>query len=99
TVTLTSTATTATGTINNISWTINGSSAGTGSPINFTPATPGNYTIILTVGTTNGCTSQTTQTISVNTTPLANFTFGGACLPTGLTQFTDQTTPTGIISN
>jgi gliding motility-associated-like protein len=99
TVTLTSTSTTATGSINSISWTINGSAAGTGSPLSFTPATPGNYTIVLTVGTTNGCTSQTTQIISINTTPLASFTFGGACLPSGLTQFTDQTTPAGITSN
>src|SRR4029079_1645190 len=98
-VTLTSTSTPGAGTINNYNWTINGSPAGNTATINFTPPASGNYSVVLTVGTTNACRSQLTQTININTTPLANFSFGGACLPSGLTQFNDQTTPTGIISN
>src|SRR5204863_1573102 len=99
-VTLTSTSSTATGSITNYSWTVNGTATGGNNfVITFTPSGSGAYTVVLTVTTNNACRSQVTQNINVNTMPLANFTFGGACLPSGLTQFTDQTTPAGIISS
>src|SRR2546430_16079152 len=94
TITFTSTSIANAGTITNYNWTINGVlQASHASSITYISASAGNLTVVLSITTSNGCTAQTTQTINVNQKPLANFTFGGACLPSGSTQFTDQSSP------
>jgi len=53
----------------------------------------GQYTVTLYVQTTGGCQSMLySQVITINEKPVANFNFTGACLPSGSTQFTDQST-------
>lgn len=57
---------------------------------------PGSYQVTLTVMGSNGCTSSTSQTISIKPVPVANFTATNVC--EGLiTNFTDQST--GNITN
>jgi gliding motility-associated-like protein len=51
----------------------------------------GSYTASLLVETSSGCKSLlSSQQISITPKPFANFSFNGACLPNGTTQFTDQ---------
>ncbi len=92
-ITFTSTSVPNFGTITQYSWTINGTpTGGNNYSIVYSPPASGNYTVVLIVTTSNGCTAQATQTINVNPMPVANFTWAGACLPSGATQFTDQST-------
>ena len=56
-------------------------------------ANPGIYNATLTVTTTGGCQSlQFLQPVQVGATPVADFSFTGACLPSGFTQFTNLST-------
>ena len=55
--------------------------------------TAGNYNVTLRVETSTGCLSNLfTKALIINVFPLAAFNFGGACLPGGLTQFTNTST-------
>ena len=96
TITFTSTSNANAGIINFYNWTINGvpQPGNTNPVITYTPLSAGNITVSLSITTNNGCTSQITQVINVNTKPVANFSFGGVCLPNGSTQFSDQSSPT-----
>ncbi len=68
-------------------------SAANGNPQQHTYATPGTYTATLKVKTASGCFSNPTPvTVVVGPKPVASFNFGGACLPSGATQFTDNST-------
>ena len=55
----------------------------------------GNYTASLLLETSSGCKSQLSgQQISIKPKPFASFNFSAACLPTGASQFTDQSSVT-----
>jgi gliding motility-associated-like protein len=84
-------------TINNWRWDFGDGSpiinAANGNPQPHVYNNPGSYIATLTVTTSGGCQSlQFFMQINIGATPLANFSFAGACLPSGLTQFTDQST-------
>src|SRR5207244_319588 len=56
---------------------------------------PGTYNVTLWVQTSGGCQSlQFFQTLQIGATPVADFSFTGACLPSGLTQFNDLSSVT-----
>lgn len=99
-VTLTSTSVANAGNITNYSWTINGSPSGGNNPvINFTPTTPGNYTVILTIQTDKGCSNSVTNTVTVYPKPVANFNLPSVCLPNGTANFVSSSTvATGSIT-
>lgn len=86
-----STATTA---VTNWSWDF-----GDGSPVDtlqntsHTYTTAGTYTVTLTVGVASGCSSVTTQTITVNPLPVASFSANPACASQP-TSFSDLSTGT-----
>jgi gliding motility-associated-like protein len=55
--------------------------------------TAGTYTITLMVTSSGGCRSAVfPRTITVNPNPVAGFSFGNACLPTGAMSFTNSST-------
>jgi gliding motility-associated-like protein len=74
--------------------------ASNGSAQAHTYASSGNYTASLVVESPTGCKSVlVTQPLAIAAKPFSNFNFGGACLPTGAAQFTDQSSvATGNIS-
>lgn len=79
------------GTINSWSWDFdNGSTSTTQNPTN-TYTTLGVYDVQLTVQTTDGCSNSITQQVGMYPLPVADFSFGDACLQTDF-QFTDLST-------
>jgi gliding motility-associated-like protein len=70
-----------------------------GSPLDITQnpthlyAVAGNYQVMLTVTTNNGCQGQITQQVTVHPNPVALFTSPAVCLGSAM-QFTDQSTVT-----
>lgn len=90
---LTSTALANAGTFVQHNWSINGTpTGGNNSTISYVPAAAGTYTILHSVLTDKGCAAQTTNAITVNPKPLANFTLPNVCLPVGLANFTSTST-------
>ena len=55
-------------------------------------AATGTYTITLTITTAKGCTSSTTQSITINPLPVVDFAIPGICLDDAYAQFTDKST-------
>ena len=71
----------------------------TAGPVMHTYVNAGTYTVTLSVKNTTGCSGTTfTSQVVVNANPVANFTSSSVCVPTGLAQFTDQSTPAGTIT-
>jgi gliding motility-associated-like protein len=65
--------------------------ASNGSPQAHTYTSYANYTASLVVESPTGCKSVPfTQPLTIAPKPSSSFNFGGACLPTGAAQFTDQ---------
>jgi gliding motility-associated-like protein len=65
--------------------------AANGNPQSHMYTSFGSYSASLLVETSSGCKSLlSSQQISIAPQPFANFSFNGACLPSGTTQFTDQ---------
>ncbi|HET9824217.1 MAG TPA: PKD domain-containing protein, partial [Chitinophagaceae bacterium] len=62
-----------------------------GSPQSHLYATSGNYIASLIVELSTGCKSVLfTQQLAIGAKPVASFNFGGACLPSGAAQFSDE---------
>ena len=96
-VTLSSTGSLAgSGVIAGYAWSFgDGSSSTAANPAAKTYASPGTYTVSLTITNSNGCTNTTSKTITVNPKPVVNFNASNVCY--GYTMnFTDaSTTSTG----
>ncbi len=100
-VTITPTATVSSGAITQWNWNLgNGQTPSNtnGNPfaVNYTPA--GSYTVQLTTTSDNGCISlPTTQSVTVNALPLADFALPATpvCMPGGAATFTNQTNIAG----
>lgn len=86
------------GTINSWSWIFDdGNTSTVQNPTN-SYTTLGVYDVDLTVTTTDGCTHTTTQQVGMYPLPVADFSFGDACLETNF-QFTDlSTVSTGTVT-
>jgi gliding motility-associated-like protein len=92
-VTLTSTSVANAGAITQYNWTVNGTPTGGNNPVvNFTPTTPGNYTVVLTIQTDKGCSNSVTNTVTVHPKPVANFNLPSVCLPNGTANFISSST-------
>ncbi len=90
-------STTATSTIVKWTWNFGDGSAAVVATTNATQQhtynVAGSYTATLQVENASGCKSILySKTISVTATPIADFSFGNACLPSGAMQFTDAST-------
>ena len=84
------------GTITQYNWTVNGNATGGNNPvINYTPSTPGNNTVVLSVTTDKGCRNQASSPLLVNPKPVASFNLPNVCLPAGTANFTSTSTVTG----
>ena len=95
-VQFTSTSVPNAGSITQFNWTVNGNATGgNNSTINYTPATPGSYTIALSVTTNKGCTNQVSSPLTVHPKPVANFSLPNVCLPAGTANFTSTSTVAG----
>jgi len=73
------TSTSTGGQINSYQWNFGDGQNGTGQTANHTYTRAGTYQVTLTVQTSSGCASQTTQTVVVNPLPTANFTANNVC--------------------
>lgn len=63
----------------------------TGSPQSYSYPSPGTYTVSLQVENAGGCKSPLfSRQVTVAPGPVVDFSFGNACLPSGMMQFTDQ---------
>lgn len=87
------------GTITDWSWDFgDGATSTTQNPSN-SYATLGVYDVDLTVTTSDGCSHTSTQQVGMYPLPVADFSFGDACLETDF-QFTDQSTvSTGAVTS
>ncbi len=93
TFTFTSTGSVAgSGTISSYAWTFgDGSTSTAANPAAKSYATPGNYTVTLTITNSNGCTNTTSKVVTVNPKPVVNFNATTVCF--GYTMnFTDAST-------
>ncbi|TCJ19000.1 PKD domain-containing protein [Flaviaesturariibacter flavus] len=77
------------GALTQYKWEVNGSPAGTTSALAYLPATAGNYTIRLQVGSNINCEDDTTIVIAVHPKPVPDFTLPNVCLPAGTATFTN----------
>ncbi len=76
----TNNSTTTVGTITSHSWNFgDGSAVNTQQNPTYTYATPGSYSVTLTVTTNSGCTATVTQNVVVNPSPVASFTLDAPC--------------------
>lgn len=100
-VQFTSTSVANAGTITQYNWTINGTqTGGNNSTISYTPAAPGNYSLVLSVVTDKGCNGQISGSFTVHPRPVASFNLPGICLPAGTANFTSTSTiSSGSITN
>jgi PKD repeat protein len=65
--------------------------ASSAAPQSHTYATTGTFSVTLKVESAGGCQSLVyTKTVTISPNPLASFSFGNACLPGGLMQFTSN---------
>ncbi|RYY67245.1 MAG: PKD domain-containing protein [Chitinophagaceae bacterium] len=88
------------GTLSNWQWNFGDGTpvvnAPSGAAQTHTYATAGTFTISLQVSASGGCKSLVfSRTIVIGNNPLAGFTFGNACLPTGAVTFTNSSTIAG----
>lgn len=101
-MTFTDQSTTASGTITKWTWNFGDGPdvvVNTNAPQTHTYATPGTYTVKLTVETAGGCKSIEFSTqVVVTSKPAAGFTFSSGCLPNASIQFTNQSTGGGSLS-
>lgn len=96
-LTFTDSSTTATSTISRWYWNFGDGSpqvvATTNAPQTHTYNSTGNFTVTLQVETATGCRSTIfSLPVTIRPNPVANFTFGNACLPGGALQFTSTAT-------
>lgn len=74
-------------------WSVNASAQPGNAPtMNYTPATPGNYNISLSVTTDKGCSNQFARSVTVNPKPVASFNLPSVCLPSGQASFSSSST-------
>ncbi len=65
------------------------------SPVNHIYTNGGTYTVTLTVKTSDSCTATTSNPVTVNSPPLANFSYSAATCQGAPVQFTDLSQPNG----
>ena len=80
-----------TGQIQSYNWNFGDGQTGSGQNVSHTYAQPGTYTVTLTVQGAGGCSSEKTQQVTVNASPIADFTFTTVCKGNP-TQFTSTAT-------
>ena len=99
TTTFTDGSSTTSGTITDWSWSFGDGGTSVAQNPTHTYATNGTYTVSLTTTTSNGCTSSTTHSISVNPLPTATFAMTDGCEGTGIAFTNTSTVSVGFINS